>query len=132
MNTWWSTKCVSDLALPNASTILPTVSCKKAVEIMETNGYDQLPVVDSDDHIKGVVTNGNLLSKLSSGRVKANDPVSKGMFQKFHRVTMLTSLVMLAEIFDNEFFALVANDEGKIVSITTRIDLLNFLTSKKQ
>ena len=53
------------------------VECGRAVEIMKQQGYDQLPVVDKDGRIMGVVTEGNLLAKLASGKVHASDLVSQ-------------------------------------------------------
>ncbi|CAK4623675.1 hypothetical protein LEN26_020164 [Aphanomyces euteiches] len=130
MTTWWSTKPVSELQLPNAFTILPTLTCKAAAELMEAKGFDQFPVVDASGSLQGVVTNGQILSKLASGRLAAKDPVSRGMFQSFARVTPESSLGELAELFDKEFFAVVC-DADKNLHIATRIDLLNFITKDK-
>lgn len=44
---------------------------------MKQQGYDQLPVVDKDGRICGVVTEGNLLAKIASGKVCPGDSVSK-------------------------------------------------------
>ena len=43
-------------------------------------GFDQLPVYSSTDRLVGLVTLGNLLSYISSGRASPNDPVKKVMF----------------------------------------------------
>ena len=42
---WWDKK-VNCLNLKAPMTVLPEVSCQDAVEIMDSNGYDQLPVID--------------------------------------------------------------------------------------
>ncbi|KAF0714922.1 hypothetical protein AaE_011460 [Aphanomyces astaci] len=141
MTTWWSTQPVAALHLPAAFTILPTLSCKAAAELMDAKGYvrtyhviflyDQFPVVDVSGTLHGVVTNGQILSKLASGRLAAKDPVARGMFQQFARVTSTTALGELAELFDKEFFAVVQGDNGAL-HIATRIDLLNFITTNEQ
>ncbi|GLD94779.1 hypothetical protein PINS_up003403 [Pythium insidiosum] len=130
LTTWWATEKVSALQLAKPSTVRLDITCDEAIQLMQQHGYDQLPVVE--DHVAhGVVTIGNLLSKLSSGRVRRTDPVRAVMFTKFSRVTKGSTLAELAEIFDKDYFAIVTSDEGQIVGIVTRIDLLNFITSKQ-
>jgi cystathionine beta-synthase len=134
-STWWASKKVSEVHVAAPSTVAPQITCNEAIELMEKHGFDQLPVVH-DGVPRGVVTIGNLLSKLSSGRILRSDPVSSVMFGNFSRVTNDTTLAELAEIFDKDYFALVTTSadahEGKIVGIVTRIDLLNYITSLEQ
>lgn len=131
-STWWAPKNVSEIQLAAPSTVAPHITCHEAIELMEKRGFDQLPVV-KDGVPRGVVTIGDLLSKLSSGRVLRSDPVSNVMFGNFTRVTNDTTLAELAEIFDKDYFAIVTTQadahDGKIVGIVTRIDLLNYITS---
>lgn len=56
--------------------------CAEAIELMRDKGIDQLPIKSaaSTTRLVGLVTLGNLLSYLSSGRANANDPVEKVMF----------------------------------------------------
>ncbi len=136
---WWSTKKVRELAVPTPFTILPDVPCGEAVTVLAGEGFDQLPVVNADNEIMGVVTEGNLTSKIMLGRVKKDDPVSKAMFKQFRKVTPETPLQDLARIFDTDAFALVtttqrvyggsgATTEKNIVSgVVSRIDLLKYL-----
>lgn len=77
MKTWWSDKTVSELQLEMPSTVSPDVTCKQAVEILQTNDYDQLPVVTEDGEVLGVVTSGNLSAQLTSCRVAPSDPITK-------------------------------------------------------
>ncbi|OQR83832.1 cystathionine beta-synthase [Achlya hypogyna] len=131
MATWWAAKPLAALNLPVAKTLLPTVSCKEAIEVMEANGFDQMPVVDAHGKLLGVVTNGQLLSKLASGRLAAKDAVTVGMFQSFSRVPLSATLADLAETFDKEFFTLVCDSADHVSHIATRIDLMHYITSQK-
>ncbi|KAF4041019.1 CBS domain-containing protein [Phytophthora infestans] len=130
--TWWSQQRVSVLELPHPSTVSPQLSCAAAIETMERHGYDQLPVVKEDGTVQGVVTIGNLLSRLSSGRVMRTDPVATVTFGNFSRVTHESSLAELAAIFDKDYFAVVTSTDGKIAGLATRIDLLNYITSARE
>uniref|UniRef100_A0AAV1UUU4 Cystathionine beta-synthase n=1 Tax=Peronospora matthiolae TaxID=2874970 RepID=A0AAV1UUU4_9STRA len=130
--TWWSEQRVSVLGLPHPSTVSPQLSCADAIETMERHGYDQLPVVTDNGTVQGVVTIGNLLSMLSSGRVTRTDQVGAVTFGNFSRLTHESSLAELASIFDKDYFAIVTSTEGKIAGVATRIDLLNYITSGRK
>lgn len=138
---WWAGKRVGDLSFSTPFTILPDVSCEDAVKVLAGEGFDQLPVVSADNEVLGVVTEGNLRSKLMLSRLQQSDPVSKAMFKQFKRVAADTPLRDLARIFDSDHFALVVTSQrvygGKgaaaatksIVSgVVSRIDLLKFLS----
>ena len=127
MSTWWSGKAVTSLNLPQPETILSTVLVQKAIEIMQTKGYDQLPVVDEDQQVQGMVTIGNLLSKVASGRIGTTDRVQLSMYQSFKTFESTATLGDLAELFDTEYFAVITSC-NKIHGLATRIDLLNFIT----
>jgi len=140
---WWTTASVRDLAFSTPFTILPEVTAEEAVGILAGEGFDQLPVVSADNEILGVVTEGNLRSKLMLGRLQSSDPVTEAMFKQFKRVSSETPLKDLARIFDHDHFALVvtsqrvfgaggAATEKSIVSgVVSRIDLLKFLAEKR-
>ncbi|TMW58925.1 hypothetical protein Poli38472_007070 [Pythium oligandrum] len=134
VTTWWAPESLSVLELATPSTVDLAVTCDEAIKLMQQHGYDQLPVVQGNVP-RGVVTIGNLLSKLSGGRVRRTDPVRNVMFSNFTRVTPETTLGKLAEIFDKDYFAIMTShtdmESGEIVGIVTRIDLLNYITSKQ-
>lgn len=132
LSPWWAVKTVSALGLSPPSTVSPSMTCNKAIELMEKHGFDQLPVVKDDGVPCGVVTIGNLLSRIALGRAHRSDPVSAVMFSNFTRVTNDSSLADLAQIFDKDYFALVTAHRAAhdtVVGLVTRIDLLNFITT---
>jgi cystathionine beta-synthase len=55
-------------------------ACAEAIETMREKAFDQLPVSSKSQKLVGLVTLGNLLSYIGSGRAEPNDPVSKVMF----------------------------------------------------
>lgn len=138
---WWTDHKVSELPLPIPYTIGPNVTCKEAIHVLAGEGYDQIPVVSKENDVLGVVTEGNLSAKLMSGKVKADDSVTKALFKQFRVVSNDTTLSELASIFDYDHFALVVQrqrcftgagsepEEKRIVSaVVTRIDLLKHLS----
>ena len=82
---------VRDLNLKPVESIRSGAPCKQAVEIMRERGFDQLPVLGTTepDRLVGLVTLGNLLSRVSQGRLALDEPVSKAMFD-FSRTEVTT------------------------------------------
>ena len=93
---WWAQQTVSALGLSTVLTVLPSVTCKKAIALMTENGIDQVPVISSAGGVDGVVTVGSLTKNLSSGRAVASSPVSECLFKQFKKVPITTTLHELA------------------------------------
>lgn len=122
-------------------TVTPEVTCGEAIDILQSLGYDQLPVVGDDNAILGVVTEGNMTSRLMSGRAKTDMPVTKALYPQFRKITVSTTLAELARIFDRDHFAVVVQtqrtykpgkgtvDKSVIVGVVTRIDLLEYIAA---
>ena len=137
-NLWWSNKVVSDLRLQMPVSVVTSVKCSEAVNILKKMGFDQMPVVDDNNGIVGMVTEGNIMSQIMSKRVNHDDPVSKVLYRQFKEVNMDTTLSQLSRTFEKHHFALVVTTqrvytgveavERKLVAaVVTRIDLLNFI-----
>jgi len=138
---WWDLK-VSSLNLNPPLTILPHMSCQDAIDIMNKEGYDQLPVVDDAGVIKGMITLGNVMAKIMAGKVMSDSYVSDILYTTFSKITLETSLGRLSRILDRGHFALVVHDlrqfvekdkiEKKqiVIGVVTRMDLINFITNE--
>lgn len=73
---------VRSLRLKPVQSIPSDQPCSSAIEIMRERGYDQLPVLgpSPSKRLVGLVTLGNLLSRISHGRASGKSPVSAVMF----------------------------------------------------
>ncbi|KAJ5591744.1 Cystathionine beta-synthase [Penicillium hispanicum] len=77
---------VSALRLKPITTVTASFACEAAIEIMRDKGFDQLPVLaPSGRKLVGIVTLGNVLSRLTHGRATGKTPVSEVMFD-FSRI----------------------------------------------
>jgi hypothetical protein len=98
-------------------------------------------VVDDATGILGVVTEGNITSRLLANRLKPSDSVTKALYAQFRRVTVGTTLAELARIFDRDHFAVVVQtqrtyrgggggttERSVVVGLVSRIDLLKYIT----
>lgn len=136
---WWSERTLNDLQLSSPLVVDPDVTCSACVDILNKNGYDQLPCVSKDGEVLGMVTLGNLTSQIVSGRVKPTDSIKKVLYRQFHKIPLNTKLGALPKIFEHDHFALVVTSQKSIgageavtekslvYGVVTRIDLLNFL-----
>jgi cystathionine beta-synthase len=72
---------IRTLRLKPVTTVLANSSCADAIETMREKGFDQLPVLaPQGSKLVGLVTLGNLLSWVSSGRATSKTPVEDVMF----------------------------------------------------
>ncbi|PYH95368.1 cystathionine beta-synthase [Aspergillus ellipticus CBS 707.79] len=72
---------VKSLRLKPITTVLSNISCETAIEMMRDRGFDQLPVLAaSGKKLVGLVTLGNILSRLTHGRATGRSPVGNVMF----------------------------------------------------
>jgi cystathionine beta-synthase len=135
----WHGATIKDLHLGKAITVPAAISITNAIEIMKSNGFDQLPVTSASDskNCVGLVTLGGLLAKIGSNRVKLTDPAANAMYhfkvgKKFQEITLDTPLETMTKFFENNSSAVVTRrselGELLIESVVTKVDLLSFLT----
>eukprot|EP01100_Stratorugosa_tubuloviscum_P009336 TRINITY_DN390_c0_g2_i1.p1 TRINITY_DN390_c0_g2~~TRINITY_DN390_c0_g2_i1.p1 ORF type:complete len:513 (-),score=236.93 TRINITY_DN390_c0_g2_i1:133-1671(-) len=130
----WKGATVADLKLVEPVTILNTATCVEAVQLLKSNSINQLPVINNCGKLLGLLTEGTLLSKITRGVVKSNDPVSKAMLifsrkRPYTPITKESKLADLNKFFEQNSVAIVTenvNSEIKIKGIITPIDLLSF------
>jgi cystathionine beta-synthase len=78
---------VRSLRLKPIQTIPSNSTCSSAIEIMREKSYDQLPVTSpAGKRLVGLVTLGNLLSRISHGRANGDSEVKEVMFD-FSRIS---------------------------------------------
>lgn len=147
---------IRDLRLKPIQTIAVNQTVDDAVELMRDKGYDQIPVTAaSGKRLVGMVTLGNCLSYLSSGRVTIASPISDVMFnfsqidevkpieknpdsaegdeskREFVEITINTPLTYLERFFVWNAAAIVTERDTdnslKAVAVATKVDLLLWL-----
>jgi cystathionine beta-synthase len=138
---WWHSKTVADLKLQAPVTCGPDVKIQQAINIMATEGYDQIPVVTAEGTVAGMATNGNILSKLAQGKITPQSTVSDCIYKQYRQVGQGTSLQALSQIFDRDHFAIVVAEQRRytaegeqvktqvVVGVATRVDLVQFISA---
>ncbi|KAF9122340.1 hypothetical protein BGW39_009801 [Mortierella sp. 14UC] len=134
----WGGAKVSDLHLKAAVTVTDMSPAREAIHLMEHNGFDQLPVVSGKTgRLVGLVTLGNLLSRIASGRVGVDGHVKDVMFKfqkvgaHFTEITDDTPLEELTLFFEKNSAGIVTEHGGqKVKAVITKVDLVSFLVKK--
>jgi len=136
---WWSHKMTA-LDLQTPLTVVPQMKCQSAIDIMNKETFDQLPVVNEGGYVLGMVTLGNLMGKMVSGKITPESTVSECIYDQFKKVSLSSSLYELSRVLDRDYFALVvhcqklysdlnkSSEKQIIFGIVTRMDLLNYIT----
>jgi cystathionine beta-synthase len=136
----WGGATINELKLPDAVSVDSQISCKDCLDILQKGGFDQVPVVDAKKKMIGLVTTGNLLSKVAKGRAKPTDPITSVMFtfntkRVFKEITPETKLSDLERFFEKSSAAFVTVREGPdsipvVKKVDTKVDLLHYLFNK--
>ncbi|KAK2151487.1 hypothetical protein LSH36_361g00009 [Paralvinella palmiformis] len=136
---WWAKRKTRDLNMKELITFHQNVTIEDALNIMNNNGFDQVPVVDESGNLLGMVTVDHIMSEFTKGRVKVTEPVSNILFKHFQQATMDTRLGFLSRLLDVDNYVAIVHDhkqykaDGReltktmIINIVTRIDLVNFI-----
>ncbi|MBI3817285.1 MAG: cystathionine beta-synthase [Planctomycetes bacterium] len=127
----WDLGSVGDIvrAMPPRKllTILVSDRVRKAIDTMRSHGISQLPVVESDGSLAGIVTETDLLGGLVEGRLRMENAVAEVMNRRVATVSLGDPANAISQGFNRGEVALVV-DGGKLVAILTKIDLIDHLT----
>ncbi len=66
-------KAISEIMVPAEPYLLDTATAKDAIVLIEDTPFKMIPVVDKEHKIVGLVTNGSLLSALSSQWIETEE-----------------------------------------------------------
>jgi len=155
---------IADLRLKPVTSISTTSACTEAIETMREKGFDQLPVssmsASGKPRLVGLVTLGNLLSYMSSGRVSPKSKVEDAMFdfrklpevvkdlgrlqldgqktgrrREFVEITKNTTLADLNKFFEWNSAAVVTekvDGELRASAVVTKVDLLTWMVKQQK
>ena len=104
-------------------------SVEVAVGRMKDNGISQLPILD-EGKLVGIVTEQDLLGKLVEDRATLSSAVAEVMFRTVNTVHRDQDAGCLLDVFSRNEIALVVDDDGSLVGLITKMDLVDFLAAK--
>jgi len=122
------TKFVADIMIKKAVTAKQKDSLKKVSELLIENGIDQIPIVDSDDRLIGIVTTWDITKALAKGEEK----ISKIMTQKVITSRKDEPIDVVAGKLDKNSIGStpVVDEDNRVIGIITMADIIHRGVSK--
>jgi len=122
-------KDLSDIKKSKGYQILVTLSpddkVQKALELIETSGFSNLPVIENRKSI-GVIRENRLLMKLIENPELKNSSVKDFMDASLEVLDAKTSIEEVREYLKRDYAVLVS-EFGRIIDIITRYDLIELM-----
>lgn len=111
-------------------TVRATDAVVDVVKLFKQHNISQVPVVDADQRLLGIVTEVSLLKHMleASARHTRDETIEPIIDRNVALVRPNTPLETLMGIFSHNDVAIIAID-GKVLGILTKIDILDFLSS---
>lgn len=147
-----ATKTIKDLVAgkPPVVTVTLADTVGKTFELLQSNGFDQLPVLSSSGKLIGLVTLSKILKSLSTNKVQVTNSI-RTVFLDFRKladfeksfsinkqsgftkrsyepITLDTPLELLNKFFETHSNAIVTDADLKPAQIVTKVDLLSYIT----
>lgn len=147
-------KTAADLMTTDVLTVAPDTLVNEVAKLILDNGITALPVVDKDGHLKGIVSEGDLIRCARSkreahrswwltmltasgdgssemrdlGHRKVGEVMSRDVLLASENDSLSKLIVMLAQ---RRIKRLPIVRHGKLVGIVSRIDILRYLAREK-
>ncbi|KAF0309069.1 Cystathionine beta-synthase [Amphibalanus amphitrite] len=109
---WWDRK-VSSMYVSAPLTVLPSVQCQDAVDIMLEEGLDQLPVVSQPGELVGIVTLRSLMTSLAVQRSLPSTPVGEVMCRDLCTLSRDHTLLELSKKLQLHGCALIVHSQRR-------------------
>jgi cystathionine beta-synthase len=103
-----------------------------AVSLMKKHGISQLPVLNEAGELAGILTEADVLSALFEDKCTMDTVTAEVMCRRVSTVNMNDAAAKLAEVFGRGETALVLDDDGKLVTLVSKLDLIEFLAGGKK
>jgi cystathionine beta-synthase len=131
----WEEQTVGELvrALPPKRLVTATSgdTIGTVIHRMKERGISQVPVLEGQ-RLAGIVTETDLLTRLVDGRSLSTTTMAEVMLRDVTTVGEHEPARALAELFARELVGLVVDDAGRLVSILTKMDLVDYLSGVKK
>jgi cystathionine beta-synthase len=128
----WEVGTIADVvrALPSRELITVEVSNRigDVIGFFKKEGISQMPVLD-DGRLAGILTEADVLHHLVSRQADDQTKVAEVMERRVATVSPHAGSGELPRIFERGEVAIVVDEEGKVTSILTKLDLIEFLAA---
>jgi cystathionine beta-synthase len=132
-NGFLQTGSVTDLLAEKPRKLITTSRKQRVAELvreMQQHGISQVPVLDEAGHLHGIVSESDLLDYLLSGGTMS-DTIALVHAHEVVSVGVETPIEELTSVFGRSG-AIVVVEDGQVVGIVTKIDVIDYLAQKSQ
>ena len=131
----WEEQTVGDLvrALPPKRLVTAASGdpVGSVIARMKERGISQVPVLEGQ-RLAGIVTETDLLTRMVEGRATHGTTMAEVMFRDVTTVKEDEPASALAALFAKELVGLVVDESGRLVSILTKMDVVDYLSGAKK
>ena len=113
-------------ALPNLMTVEESSTVREAVNLVRKFDVSQIPVLRGNENV-GVLQEGKLLQAIIEDNTVLDKPVSEVMDPPLPEISVLETTERVRQHLSQRDAAVLVRDEGKLVGILTRYDLVDFI-----
>ncbi|MEM8885906.1 MAG: cystathionine beta-synthase [Planctomycetota bacterium] len=128
----WESNTVGDMlrSMPprELHSARPTESVGEACTRMKEHGVSQLPVVETDGRLVGMIAESDVLSRIVHGHTTLEDTVAETMMRNPRTVHVDDDARSLTELFSEGFIGVAVDDHHQLQGVITKLDLVDFLT----
>ena len=105
----------------------PVTTVRKALDLLSEHNVSQLPVIDNGQPV-GSVEESELMSSVLGNPALFDAPVSSLMEAEFPVVQIEESINQAITLLSKKHPAVLVQDDGKIVGIVTRFDVIEYMS----
>ena len=98
---------------------------------MKEHGISQLPVIEGE-RLVGIVTETDVLTRLVEGRATPTTTLAEVMVRNVTTIGQDQPAKRLTELFARDLAGLVVDGQGRLVSILTKMDLVEALSGPRR
>ncbi|MHB1908689.1 MAG: CBS domain-containing protein [Nitrososphaerales archaeon] len=122
-----------DIATKKVVSVRDHDPVSSAVEILQKNGFKQLPVTDGGNHFVGSISErsiANRLLKVANSRLLLSKTISEIMDDAFPMIAENTPISVVIQLLQH-FQAVLTMNRGRVSGIITNANLLKMMTTEK-
>ncbi len=99
----------------------------EVVGLLKLHGISQVPVVDLDNNVLGILTENVLLERALRGESRTESVVNL-VQPNFCTVNKSTEIAVVTSLFSKSKVAVILDEDDKAIDIITRIDLIDYIS----
>lgn len=122
-----------DIAVKKVISLEETELISKAVQIMQQNGFKQIPIRDRNNHWVGSISERNISNRLlrvTNPKMLLSKPILDVMDEAFPMIVEDTPISVAIPLLQH-FQAVLTTKKGQVTGIVTNADLVKMISSEK-